>query len=296
MAEEKHKAGFVNIIGNPNVGKSTLMNALVGERISIITSKAQTTRNRIMGIVNGENFQIVYSDTPGVIDPGYKLHEKMMKFVNTAFSDADVLLFVTDITEKEESVSDIISRLEKVQQPVFLLLNKIDLADQNSVEILVESWSKRLKNAKVIPISALEKFNTSAIFDLIIENLPECPPYFPKDQLTDKPERFFVAEILREKVFKYYKKEIPYSVAILIESFKEEEKIIKIRAEIIVERESQKGIIIGHKGKALKNVGSSARRDMENFLQKHVFLETYVKVDKDWRKNDRSLKNFGYNS
>ena len=296
MAEEKHKAGFVNIIGNPNVGKSTLMNALVGERVSIITSKAQTTRNRIMGIVNGENFQIVYSDTPGVIDPGYKLHEKMMKFVNTAFSDADVLLFVTDITEKEESVSDIISRLEKVQQPVFLLLNKIDLADQNSVEILVESWSKRLKNAKVIPISALEKFNTSAIFDLIIENLPECPPYFPKDQLTDKPERFFVAEILREKVFKYYKKEIPYSVAILIESFKEEEKIIKIRAEIIVERESQKGIIIGHKGKALKNVGSSARRDMENFLQKHVFLETYVKVDKDWRKNDRSLKNFGYNS
>lgn len=296
MVEEKHKAGFVNIIGNPNVGKSTLMNALVGERISIITSKAQTTRDRIMGIVNGENFQIVYSDTPGVIDPGYKLHEKMMKFVNTAFSDADVLLFVTDITEKEESVSDIISRLEKAQQPVFLLLNKIDLADQNSVEILVESWSKRLKNAKVIPISALEKFNTSAIFDLIIENLPECPPYFPKDQLTDKPERFFVAEILREKVFKYYKKEIPYSVAILIESFKEEEEIIKIRAEIIVERESQKGIIIGHKGKALKNVGSAARRDMENFLQKHVFLETYVKVDKDWRKNDRSLKTFGYNS
>jgi len=295
MTSDIHKAGFVNIIGNPNVGKSTLMNALVGERISIITSKAQTTRDRIMGIVNGKNFQIVYSDTPGVINPGYKLHEKMMKFVNTAFSDADVLLFVTDITEKEESVADITSKLQKAQQPVLLLINKIDLANQETVSAIVESWSNRLKNAIVLPISALKKFNTSAIFDLIIENLPECPPYFPKDQLTDRPERFFIAEILREKVFKYYKKEIPYSVAILIDSFKEEEEIIKIRAEIIVERNSQKGIIIGHRGKALKNVGTTARRDMENFLQKKVFLETYVKVDKDWRKNDRSLKNLGYN-
>ncbi len=296
MANTKHKAGYVNIIGNPNVGKSTLMNALVGERISIITSKAQTTRDRIMGIVNGENFQIVYSDTPGIINPGYKLHEKMMKFVSTAFSDADILLFVTDITEKEESVAEITSKLQNAQQPILLLINKIDLTNQDIVEQLVQSWSKRLKNARVLPISALEKFNTSAIFDLIIEYLPECPPYFPKDQLTDKPERFFVAEILREKVFKYYKKEIPYSVAILIDTYKEEKEIIKIRAEIIVERESQKGIIIGHKGKALKNVGSTARRDMENFLQKHVFLETYVKVNKDWRKNDRSLKNLGYNS
>ena len=296
MTNPKHKAGYVNIIGNPNVGKSTLMNALVGERISIITSKAQTTRDRIMGIVNGENFQIVYSDTPGIINPGYKLHEKMMKFVNTAFSDADILLFVTDITEKEESVAEITSKLQNAKQPILLLINKIDLTNQDIVEQLVQSWSKRLKNAKVLPISALEKFNTSAIFDLIIEYLPECPPYFPKDQLTDKPERFFVAEILREKVFKYYKKEIPYSVAILIDTYKEEKEIIKIRAEIIVERESQKGIIIGHKGKALKNVGTSARRDMENFLQKHVFLETYVKVNKDWRKNDRSLKNLGYNS
>ena len=296
MTNTKHKAGYVNIIGNPNVGKSTLMNALVGERISIITSKAQTTRDRIMGIVNGENFQIVYSDTPGIINPGYKLHEKMMKFVNTAFSDADILLFVTDITEKEESVAEITSKLQNAKQPILLLINKIDLTNQDIVEQLVQSWSKRLKNAKVLPISALEKFNTSAIFDLIIEYLPECPPYFPKDQLTDKPERFFVAEILREKVFKYYKKEIPYSVAILIDTYKEDKEIIKIRAEIIVERESQKGIIIGHKGKALKNVGSTARRDMENFLQKHVFLETYVKVNKDWRKNDRSLKNLGYNS
>lgn len=295
MKSDKHKAGFVNIIGNPNVGKSTLMNALVGERISIITSKAQTTRDRIMGIVNGENFQIVYSDTPGVIKPGYKLHEKMMKFVNTAFSDADVLLFVTDIMEKEESVADITSKLKNARQPILLLINKIDLADQESVSKRVEVWSKKLKNARVLPISALKKFNTSAIIDLIIEHLPECPPYFPKDQLTDKPKRFFIAEILREKVFKYYKKEIPYSVAVLIDSFKEEEEIIKIRAEIIVERESQKGIIIGHRGKALKNVGTTARRDMENFLQKKVFLETYVKVDKDWRKNDRSLKNLGYN-
>jgi len=289
-----HKAGFVNIIGSPNVGKSTLMNNLVGERLSIITSKAQTTRDRIMGIVNGDDFQIVYSDTPGVIIPGYKLHEQMMKSVNTAFDDADIILFMTDIFEQQVKVESVIEQLQKTKTPVLLLVNKIDLTDQEKAEPIINTWRERLPNATTIPLSALNKFNVNTVFDLILENLPESPPYFPKDQLTDKPERFFIAEILREKIFKYYKKEVPYSVAVIVESFKEEEKIVKIRAEIIVERESQKGIIIGNKGKALKKVGTHARRDMEMFLNKKVFLETFVKVDKDWRKSERSLKNLGY--
>ena len=289
-----HKAGFVNIIGNPNVGKSTLMNVLVGERVSIITSKAQTTRDRIMGIVNGDDFQIVYSDTPGVIDPGYKLHEKMMKSVQTAFTDADIMLFMTDVTESEKSTEAIVEKLKKVAAPLVILINKVDLVEQDEVKELAKRWAQLFPKATVLPISALKKFNTKGVFEIILEHLPESPAYFPKDQLTDKPERFFVGEIIREKIFKYYKQEVPYSVAVVIESFKEEPKIVKIRAEIVVERESQKGIMIGHKGKALKNLGIQARREIENFLQKKVFLQTYVKVDKDWRRSERSLKNLGY--
>ena len=289
-----HKSGFVNIIGNPNVGKSTLMNVLVGERVAIITSKVQTTRDRIMGIVNGEDFQIVYSDTPGIIDPGYKLHERMMRSVQTAFTDADIMLFVTDITESEKSTESLVERLKKVEAPLVILINKVDLVEQDEVTALAERWAKLFPKAIVLPISALTKFNTKAVFEIIMDHLPESPPYFPKDQLTDKPERFFMSEIIREKIFKYYKQEIPYSVAVVIESFKEEPKIVKMRAEIIVERESQKAIIIGHKGRAIKNLGIQSRRDMENFLQKKVFLETFVKVDKDWRRSERSLKNLGY--
>jgi GTP-binding protein Era len=289
-----HKAGFVNIIGNPNVGKSTLMNVLVGERVSIITSKAQTTRDRIMGIVNGDDFQIVYSDTPGFIDPGYKLHEKMMKSVQTAFTDADIMLFMTDVTESEKSTEATVEKLKKVAAPLVILINKVDLVEQDEVKELAKRWAQLFPKAILLPISALKKFNTKGVFEIILEHLPESPAYFPKDQLTDKPERFFVGEIIREKIFKYYKQEVPYSVAVVIESFKEEPKIVKIRAEIVVERESQKGIMIGHKGKALKNLGIQARREIENFLQKKVFLQTYVKVDKDWRRSERSLKNLGY--
>ena len=290
-----HKAGFVNIIGSPNTGKSTLMNALTGEKLSIITSKAQTTRHRIMGIVNGENFQIVYSDTPGVIKPGYKLHESMMKHVQNAFADADIILFVTDIFENEFKDGSILKKIQNAAVPVILLINKIDLGDQIKLEGRVAYWKSKVENALIIPVSALKKFNVNTVFDKIMEKLPESPPYFPKDQLTDQPERFFISEIIREKIFKYYQKEIPYSVAVVVESYKEEEKITKLRAEIIVNRDSQKGIIIGHKGKALKKVGILARKDIEEFLGKHVYLELYVKVSKDWRNKENQLSKLGYN-
>lgn len=289
-----HKAGFVNIIGSPNVGKSTLMNALVGERLSIITSKAQTTRHRIMGIVNGEDFQIVYSDTPGVLKPNYRLQESMMDFVHTAITDADIMLFVTDIYEDIKIEEKILEKIKNAKVPVLLLVNKIDLASQEVLEEKVAYWKNEVPNAEVIPVSALEKFNISYIFDRIIAFLPEGPGFYGKDELTDKPEKFFVSEIIREKILTNYKKEIPYSVEVVIESFKEEDKIIKIRAEILVIRDSQKGIIIGHQGKALKKVGTEARKDMETFLQKQVFLELFVKVNKDWRDNDQQLKRFGY--
>ena len=290
-----HKAGFVNIIGSPNVGKSTLMNALTGEKLSIITSKAQTTRHRIMGIVNGDNFQIVYSDTPGVIKPGYKLHESMMKHVQNAFADADIILFVTDIFENEMKDDSILKKIQNATVPVILLINKIDLGDQIKLEGRVAYWKSKVENALIIPVSALKKFNVNTVFDKIMEKLPESPPYFPKDQLTDQPERFFISEMIREKIFKYYQKEIPYSVAVVVESYKEEEKITKLRAEIIVNRDSQKGIIIGHKGNALKKVGILARKDIEKFLGKHVYLELYVKVSKDWRNKENQLSKLGYN-
>lgn len=291
-----HKAGFVNIIGSPNVGKSTLMNVLVGERISIITSKAQTTRHRIMGIVNGEDFQIVYSDTPGVLKPNYKLQESMMEFVHTALTDADIILFVTDIFEDIKIEEKILNKIKNAGAKVLLLVNKIDLATQEKLEEKVNYWKNEVPNAEVIPVSALEKFNVNYIFDRIIALLPEGPPYYEKDQLTDKPEKFFVSEIIREKILKNYKKEIPYSVEVVIESFKDEPTIIKIRAEIIVVRDSQKGIIIGHQGKALKKVGTEARKDLEEFFQKKIFLELFVKVNKDWRDNDNQLKRFGYSN
>lgn len=289
-----HKAGFVNIIGSPNVGKSTLMNVLVGEKLSIITSKAQTTRHRIMGIVNGEDFQIVYSDTPGVLKPNYKLQESMMEFVRTALTDADVILFVTDIYEDIKIEEQILNKIKNAKAKVLLLINKIDLASQEKLEEKVSYWKNEVPNSEVIPVSALEKFNVSYIFDRIIENLPEGPGFYDKDQLTDKPEKFFVSEIIREKILMNYKKEIPYSVEVVIESFKDEEKIIKIRAEILVVRDSQKGIIIGHQGKALKKVGTEARKDIEGFFGKQVFLELFVKVNKDWRDSDQQLKRFGY--
>ena len=290
-----HKAGFVNIIGSPNVGKSTLMNVLVGERLSIITSKAQTTRHRIMGIVNGEDFQIVYSDTPGVLKPNYKLQESMMEFVYTAITDADIMLFVTDIFEDIAIEENVLHKIINAKVPVLLLVNKIDLAIQDQLEAKVQYWKTKVPNAEVIPVSALEKFNVNYIFDRIVALLPEGPGFYPKDELTDKPEKFFISEIIREKILMNYKKEIPYSVEVVVESFKEEEKIIKIRAEILVIRDSQKGIIIGHQGKALKKVGALARKDMEIFLQKQVFLELFVKVNKDWRDNDDQLKLYGYN-
>jgi len=289
-----HKAGFVNIIGSPNVGKSTLMNALVGEKLSIITSKAQTTRDRILGIVNGDDFQIVYSDTPGIIKPGYTLHESMMKSVDAAFTDADVILFMTDISETTLKDPTIIPKLNKINLPVLCLINKIDLAEQEEVAKKITFWQSQLEKAEVMVLSALNNFNIEGVLEKVIDHLPSSPPYFPKDQLTDKPERFFVAEIIREKIFERYKKEVPYSSAVVVESFKEEKKIIRIRAEIIVERDTQKGIIIGHQGKALKKIGTLARVKMENFLGKKVFLELYVRVDKDWRKNDRALKKLGY--
>lgn len=290
----EHKSGFVNIIGNPNVGKSTLMNALVGERLSIITSKAQTTRHRILGIVNGDDFQIVYSDTPGILNPHYKLQETMIKSVNTAFIDADVILYVTDVKETIDKHEKYIDKLVKAEVPVLLILNKIDLVPKEKVFELGHIWSQILPKAEIIPISALKKKNLAPVFDRIIELLPEGPPYYPKDSLTDKTERFFVAEIIREKILLNYQKEIPYSVEVVVESFKEEEKLVRISALINVARKSQKGIIIGHKGSMLKKVGTEARKDIEGFLDKKVFLEIFVKISKDWRDNERSLKNFGY--
>jgi GTP-binding protein Era len=291
-----HKAGFVNIVGSPNVGKSTLMNVLVGERLSIITSKAQTTRHRIMGIVSGEDFQIVYSDTPGVLKPNYKLQESMMEFVNTALQDADIILFVTDIFEDVKIDEKVLNKIKNTTAKVLLLVNKVDLAkDQQQLEDKVQYWKNEVPKAEVIPVSALEKFNVNYVFDRILANLPESPGYYDKDQLTDKPEKFFVSEIIREKILMNYKKEIPYSVEVVVESFKDEEKIIKIRAEILVVRDSQKGIIIGHQGKSLKKVGTEARKDIEEFFQKQVFLELFVKVNKDWRDSDIQLKRFGYN-
>jgi GTP-binding protein Era len=289
-----HKSGFVNIIGNPNVGKSTLMNTLVGERLSIITSKAQTTRQRIMGIVSGDDFQIVYSDTPGVLKPQYKLHEGMMQFVKTALSDADVILFVTDVFEKELNNPEILEHVQKTTIPVILIINKIDQASSEKIEELTIYWQKLLPNAEIIPISALQKINIDKVLEKIKQHLPEGEPYFPKDQLTDKPERFFVTEIIREKIFLNYKKEVPYSCEVVVESYKEEPNIVKINAVIFVARESQKPIIIGENGKAIKKVGTEARLDIEDFLQKKVFLDLTVKVSKDWRNNENLLKRYGY--
>jgi GTPase len=289
-----HKAGFVNIIGNPNVGKSTLMNAFVGEKISIITTKAQTTRQRVMGIVNSDDFQIVYSDTPGLLNPKYKLQETMLKFATSALIDADILLYVTDVNEKAALDESIHKRIKNFKSPILLLINKLDLSNQERVTLLIDDWQKLLPGAEIIPVSAKAKFNLETVLTRIMELLPEGPPYYPKDALTDRNERFFVSEIIREKILLYYQKEIPYSVEVQVEQFKEEEKIIKINCLIITERESQKMIIIGDKGKALKKVGTEARKDMESFLGKKVYLQLFVKVDKDWRNNINSLKNFGY--
>lgn len=289
-----HKSGFVNIVGNPNVGKSTLMNALVGERLSIITQKAQTTRHRILGIVNGEDFQIVYSDTPGVLKPNYKLQEQMLNFSRSALVDADVLLYVTDVMDNWERNAEFIEKVKRQSAPVLLIINKIDLTTQETLENLVEQWHKVLPQAEIFPISAREKFNVEAVLHRIKELLPVSPPFFDKDQLTDKPARFFVNEIIREKILLNYDKEIPYSVEVEVEQFKEEENLIRINAVIYVERDSQKGIIIGHNGKMLKRVGQQSRKDIEAFFDKQVFLQLYVKVEKDWRSRDTALKHFGY--
>jgi GTP-binding protein Era len=291
-----HKAGFVNIIGNPNVGKSTIMNELVGEKLSIITKKMQTTRHRIKGIVNGDDFQIVYSDTPGILKPGYKLQETMMKFVDSALTDADVILFVTDVVEQPDKNPEYIARIRKSNMPVIVLINKIDLSDQNEVNRLFDYWSEVFPGADIFPVSAREKFNLEPVLARILELLPENPPFFGKDQFTDRSERFFMQEFIREKILLAYQKEVPYSVEIEVESFKEMEEIIHIEAVIYVSRESQKGIIIGKEGKMLKRVGSEARADAEEFFGKKIFLKLFVKVARDWRNKDRALKNFGYDA
>lgn len=290
-----HKAGFVNIVGNPNVGKSTLMNQLVGERISIATFKAQTTRHRIMGIVNTDDMQIVFSDTPGVLKPNYKMQEMMLAFSESALADADVLLYVTDVVENPEKNMEFLEKVQKMNIPVLLLINKIDQSNQKDLGNIVMKWHSLLPNAEILPISAKNKFGVDMLLKRIKELLPESPAYFDKDQLTDKPARFFVSEIIREKILLYYDKEIPYSVEVKVESFKEGEKSINIRAIIFVERDSQKGIIIGHQGVALKKVGSESRKTLEKFFGKKVFLETFVKVDKDWRSSEKELDSFGYN-
>lgn len=295
MENDKHKAGFVNIIGNPNVGKSTLMNALVGEKLSIITSKAQTTRHRILGIVNGKDFQVILSDTPGIIKPAYELQESMMGFVKSAFEDADVLIYMVEIGEKELKDEAFFNKIKTSKIPILLLLNKIDRSDQEELEEQVQLWSEKVPNAEIFPVSALEGFNVKEVFSRIIELLPASPAFYPKDQLTDKPERFFVNETIREKILMHYKKEIPYAVEIDTEEFFEEENIIRMRSVIMVERDSQKGILIGHKGSALKRVGVEARKDLEKFFGKQVHLELYVKVNKNWRSDERQLKRFGYN-
>jgi len=289
-----HRSGFVNIVGNPNVGKSTLMNALVGERISIVTSKAQTTRHRILGIVNGDDFQIVYSDTPGVIKPNYRLQESMLGFSRSALTDADVLLYVTDVLDSHEKNADFTEKANLNPAPLILIINKIDLIDEQKLLSLVDKWKQLLPRAEIYPVSALLKFNIDNLFKRIKELLPESPPFFDKDQLTDKPARFFVTEIVREKILTNYDKEIPYSTEVVVESFKEEKKLIHINAVIYVERDSQKGIIIGKSGKSLKKVGMEARKDLEMFFEKQVFLELYVKVERDWRNKDSYLRNFGY--
>ena len=293
MAQKSHHAGYVSIIGKPNVGKSTLMNAMVGERLSIITSKAQTTRHRIMGILSGEDFQIVYSDTPGIIKPEYELHQSMMSFVSSSFEDADVILFVTDLYEKYDNEKQI-DFLKTVKVPVVLVMNKIDQAKGSQAEDKVAYWQEIIDFEEVVMVSALEGLNIDELFEKIIRRLPEHPPYFPKDTLTDKPERFFVDEVIREKIFLNYKKEVPYSCEVVTTSFKEDDKIIRISADIYVERKSQKGIIIGHKGESIKKVGIAARKDLEAFFGKQIFLETFVKVEQDWRKKEAKLKRFGY--
>lgn len=291
----KHKAGFVNIVGNPNVGKSTLMNRLVGERISIITSKSQTTRHRIKGIVNGEDFQIIFSDTPGVVKPSYKMQEKMLDFSKSALTDADILIYVTDVFEKIEKNLDFIEKVKKVKTHIILVINKIDTTNQDKLEELFDKWKEIIPNAEIFPISATEDFNVNNLYNRIKDLLPESEPYFAKDEMTDMPSRFFVNEIIREKILLHYDKEIPYSVEVEVEEFKEEENKINIMTVIYVERDSQKGILIGHKGEALKKIGTEARKDIEAFFDKKVFLKLYVKVLKDWRNKERELRNFGYN-
>ncbi len=296
ICKMKHKSGFVNIIGNPNVGKSTLMNSLIGQQLSIITSKAQTTRHRIKGILSDDNYQIVFSDTPGVIKPAYKLQESMMQYVKSAFQDADVILYVVEIGEKGLKDIEVFEKIKKLKIPLIILLNKIDLVSQDKVLEEIENWKNKFSSAKVLPISALNGFNIDEIVELILDVLPESPPYYSKDEVTDKSERFFIEEIIREKILKHYKKEVPYSVEITVEEFFEEEEIIKIRAIIYVLRESQKGIIIGHKGLGLKRIGTESRKDIEKMLGKKVFLTTPIKVKKDWRDNTSQLKKFGYGS
>lgn len=290
----QHKAGFVNIVGNPNVGKSTLMNQLVGEQISIATFKAQTTRHRIMGIVNTPEAQVVFSDTPGVLKPNYKMQEMMLAFSESALADADILLYVTDVRETPTKNMDFLEKVSKMEIPVILLINKIDESEQNQLGDLVETWHKLLPKAEILPISAKNKFGTEILMKRILELLPESPAYFDKDQLTDKAAKFFVSEIIREKILRYYDKEIPYSVEVAVERFKEDDRLIRINAVIYVERDSQKGIIIGHQGQALKKVSAEARKSLEQFFGKKIFLETYVKVDKDWRSSKRELRLFGY--
>ncbi len=289
-----HRSGFINIIGNPNVGKSTLMNNLVGEKLSIITSKAQTTRHRILGIVNGDNFQLIFSDTPGIIKPSYELQDSMMDFVKSALEDADVLLYMVEMGEKSIKDSEVHDKIQNAKIPTIILLNKIDLSTQDDIKNQINIWSNQYPDTEIYPVSALNNFNTEKVINRIIELIPESPAYFPKDQLTDKPERFFVNEKLREKILLYYNKEIPYSVEVQTEEFKEEESIIRIRSLILVERESQKGIIIGHNGVALKKIGSKARIDLEKFFGKKIFIELHVKVSKNWRSNPNQLRKFGY--
>ena len=292
--QQVHKAGFVSIVGNPNVGKSTLMNAWVGEKLSIITPKAQTTRHRILGILNAEDYQLVLSDTPGVIKPSYEMQSSMMDFVKTALEDADILIYMLEIGEKQMKDEQLFKKIQRLSIPVIVLINKIDTADQTSLVASVEHWQGQFPKAKVFPISAITGFSVQEVLDYLISLLPPSPPYFPKDQMTDKSERFFVNEAVREQILKYYDKEVPYAVEVLTEEFKEEEKIIKIRSVIMVERETQKGILIGHKGGALKKVGVGARKKLQAFFDKKVHLELYVKVNKDWRSNERQLKRFGY--
>lgn len=294
MQEQKHRSGFVNIVGNPNVGKSTLMNQLVGEKLSVITPKAQTTRHRIIGIVNQPEYQVVYTDTPGVLQPNYKLQEQMLNFSLSALDDADVLLYVTDVVEKIDKNDEFLSKVQNLKLPVLLLINKIDLTTQTELEKLVELWGTLLPRAEIYPISALNHFSIDVIQKRVLELLPESPPYFEKDALTDKPARFFVTEIIREKALLTYQKEVPYSIEVVVEEFKDEPEILRIRAIIMVERDSQKGIVIGHKGESLKRLGTLARKDIERFFEKKVFLQLYVKVEKDWRNRDNLLKAFGY--